>query len=83
MSRPAAKDVAVKSALAQLWCLDEFCDETYKLEGSKAALACWLRAAYDCKRWIAVVAAAGRGGDLPLYLLRNKAFFNARDWRIP
>jgi hypothetical protein len=83
MARPLAKDIAVKSALAQLWCLDGLADETRKLEGSKAALAVWLRNESDCRRWVAVVAAGGRAADLPPDLIRNKNFFNAHDWRIP
>lgn len=75
---------AVASALAQLWDLAGFCDETTRFEGGKeAALRQWLRAGADCKRWVAVVAAHGRTKDLPPDLLYNRAYFNAHDWRIP
>jgi hypothetical protein len=83
MGRPRAKDVAVKSALAQLWCVDQIADIDRKIMGYNAALETWLRYEHDCKRWVAVVAANGRAADLPPDLIRNKAFFNARYWRIP
>jgi hypothetical protein len=83
MARPLAKDIAVKSALAQLWCIAELADEERRLVDTKAALALWLRNEHDCKRWVAVVAANGRAGMLPTDLILNKSFFNFRDWRIP
>lgn len=84
MTRETEQQHAVAAALGQLWDLASFCDETRRFEGGKeAALKQWLRAGADCKRWIMVVAAAGRTRDLPPDLLYNRAYFNAHDWRIP
>lgn len=83
MTRESNRYIATESALAQLWVMSGLCDETRRFEGEKAALAQWLRAGPDCQRWIVVVATAGRGHELPPDLLRNKAYFNAHDWRIP
>ena len=75
---------AVAEALGELWDLYGYCDETRRFEdGPDAALAQWLRAGADCRRWIAVVAAAGRTRELPPDLLNHRDFFNAHDWRIP
>lgn len=74
---------AVHSALGQLWDMAGMVEETRRFEGEKAALAQWLRAGADCRRWVMVVAGAGRSRELPPDLLRNRAFFNAHDWRIP
>jgi hypothetical protein len=83
MTRETQQQISVQSALAQLWDMAGLCDETRRMESPKAALAQWLRAGPDCKRWVIVVAAAGRTKDLPPDLLYNRAFFNAHDWRIP
>lgn len=83
MPRESDATHAMRSALGNLWCIQEIAEEAVRLDNAKAGLAVWLRNAEDCKRWIVVVAAGGRGGDLPPHLIHNKAFFNGHDWRIP
>lgn len=74
---------ALRSALGNLWALNELADEATRLEGPKAGLAVWLRNTADVTRWVMVASSAGRGGDLPAQLLRNRAFFNAHGFKIP
>lgn len=83
MPRKTDAQYALDSALGNLWALDELAQEAIRFEGQKAGLAVWHRNAADCQRWVAVVAAAGRGGDLPPQILSNAAYFNGQGWRIP
>lgn len=83
MARLSDTEHALRSALGNLWALDELAQEAIRFEGGAAGLAIWLRNAVDCRRWIAVATASGRGGDLPPALLHNRAYFNGQGWAIP
>lgn len=74
---------AMRSAIGNLWEVQSLAEEAIRFEGQKAGLAVWCRNADNCKRWVAVVAAGGRGRDLPPHLRDSRAYFNGLGWRIP
>lgn len=83
MPRKSEAQLNLDSALGNLWCLQELADEGRAIDDGRAALALWHRNAPDARRWVKMVAAAGRTRDLPPDLLGNKAYWNGQGWGIP